>query len=154
MANERRRTPKVQADAAQSRRDLSARRPSRKCFRWPNGAATAIRRGTRYGWATRFLPKPRLDAIALLGALAACAPGGKCGSVRPAFASTPLRDALILAYQWCCLDSHVQRPHYLRCALQRDSSEAGGGLFEARSSKRCKSDHRAAERGGWRKRSR
>src|SRR5437899_6620847 len=46
--------------------------------------------------------KPRLDAIALLGALAARTQRVRLGPA--CFASTPLRDALILAYQWCCLD--------------------------------------------------
>ena len=46
--------------------------------------------------------KPRLDAIALLGALAARTKRVRLGPA--CFASTPLRDALILSYQWCCLD--------------------------------------------------
>src|SRR5713226_1907002 len=46
--------------------------------------------------------KPRLDAIALLGALAARTQHVRLGPA--CFASTPLRNALILAYQWASLD--------------------------------------------------
>ena len=46
--------------------------------------------------------KPRLDAIVLLSALAV---GTRRVRLGPAsFTSTPLRDALQLAYQWCSLD--------------------------------------------------
>jgi alkanesulfonate monooxygenase SsuD/methylene tetrahydromethanopterin reductase-like flavin-dependent oxidoreductase (luciferase family) len=46
--------------------------------------------------------KPRLDAIVLLGALAARTRHVRLGPA--CFASTPLRDALVLAYQWASLD--------------------------------------------------
>jgi alkanesulfonate monooxygenase SsuD/methylene tetrahydromethanopterin reductase-like flavin-dependent oxidoreductase (luciferase family) len=46
--------------------------------------------------------KPRLDALVLLGALAARTKRVKLGP--GCFASTPLRDALLLAYQWISLD--------------------------------------------------
>lgn len=46
--------------------------------------------------------KPRLDALVLLGALAAKTKRVKLGPC--CFASTPLRNALLLAYQWCSLD--------------------------------------------------
>jgi alkanesulfonate monooxygenase SsuD/methylene tetrahydromethanopterin reductase-like flavin-dependent oxidoreductase (luciferase family) len=46
--------------------------------------------------------KPRLDAIALLGALAARTRRVRLGPA--CFASTPLRNALVLAYQWASLD--------------------------------------------------
>src|ERR1700728_1899661 len=46
--------------------------------------------------------KPRLDAIVLLGALAARTKRVRLGPA--CFASTPLRNALILAYQWASLD--------------------------------------------------
>ncbi len=46
--------------------------------------------------------KPRLDALVLLGALAAKTRRVKLGPA--SFTSTPLRDALQLAYQWCSLD--------------------------------------------------
>ena len=70
--------------------------------------------------------KPRLDAIALLGALAARTKRVRLGPA--CFASTPLRDALILAYQWCCLDLMSDgRTVFVACKGQ---PEAGGGLFD------------------------
>ncbi|MGO9607430.1 MAG: LLM class flavin-dependent oxidoreductase [Candidatus Binataceae bacterium] len=70
--------------------------------------------------------KPRLDAIALLGALAARTTRVRLGPA--CFASTPLRDALILAYQWCCLDFMSNgRTIFVACKGQ---SEPGGGLFD------------------------
>ncbi len=48
------------------------------------------------------LAKPRLDAISLLGALAVRTQRVKLGPA--CFASTPIRDALLLAYQWASLD--------------------------------------------------
>ena len=70
--------------------------------------------------------KPRLDAIALLGALAARTKRVRLGPA--CFASTPLRDALILAYQWCCLDFMSNgRTIFVACKGQ---PEPGGGLFD------------------------
>jgi alkanesulfonate monooxygenase SsuD/methylene tetrahydromethanopterin reductase-like flavin-dependent oxidoreductase (luciferase family) len=70
--------------------------------------------------------KPRLDAIALLGALAARTRRVRLGPA--CFASTPLRDALILAYQWCCLDLMSNgRTVFVACKGQ---AEPGGGLFD------------------------
>jgi alkanesulfonate monooxygenase SsuD/methylene tetrahydromethanopterin reductase-like flavin-dependent oxidoreductase (luciferase family) len=70
--------------------------------------------------------KPRLDAIALLGALAARTRRVRLGPA--CFASTPLRDALLLAYQWCSLDLMSNgRTIFVACKGQ---PEAGGGLFE------------------------
>ena len=70
--------------------------------------------------------KPRLDAIALLGALAARTRRVRLGPA--CFASTPLRNALILAYQWCCLDLMSNgRTIFVACKGQ---SEPGGGLFD------------------------
>src|SRR5438270_14028761 len=46
--------------------------------------------------------KPRLDSLVLLGAVAARTKHVKLGPA--CFASTPLRDALLLAYQWISLD--------------------------------------------------
>ncbi len=70
--------------------------------------------------------KPRLDAIALLGALAARTSRVRLGPA--CFASTPLRDALILAYQWCCLDFMSNgRTIFVACKGQ---SEPGGGQFD------------------------
>jgi alkanesulfonate monooxygenase SsuD/methylene tetrahydromethanopterin reductase-like flavin-dependent oxidoreductase (luciferase family) len=48
------------------------------------------------------LAKPRLDSLVLLGALAAKTQRVKLGPA--SFTSTPLRNALQLAYQWCSLD--------------------------------------------------
>jgi len=70
--------------------------------------------------------KPRLDAIALLGALAARTRRVRLGPA--CFASAPLRNALILAYQWCCLDLMSNgRTIFVACKGQ---SEPGGGLFD------------------------
>src|SRR5713101_7906232 len=70
--------------------------------------------------------KPRLDAIALLGALAARTKRVRLGPA--CFASTPLREALILAYQWCCLDFMSNgRTIFVACKGQ---PEVGGGLFD------------------------
>ncbi|HLZ70708.1 MAG TPA: LLM class flavin-dependent oxidoreductase [Dehalococcoidia bacterium] len=69
--------------------------------------------------------KPRLDAIALLGALAACTQRVRLGPA--CFASTPLRDALVLAYQWCSLDFMSNgRTIFVACQGQ---PAAGGGDF-------------------------
>ena len=48
------------------------------------------------------IAKPRVDALVLLGALAAQTKRVRIGAA--CFASTPLRPALLLAYQWCSLD--------------------------------------------------
>ncbi len=70
--------------------------------------------------------KPRLDAIALLGALAARTRRVRLGPA--CFASTPLRDALTLAYQWCSLDLMSNgRTIFVACKGQ---PEPGGGLFD------------------------
>src|SRR5579859_8192498 len=70
--------------------------------------------------------KPRLDAIALLGALAACTQRVRLGPA--CFASTPLRDALVLAYQWCSLDFMSNgRTIFVACQGQ---PEPGGGAFD------------------------
>ncbi|MGH7947854.1 MAG: LLM class flavin-dependent oxidoreductase [Candidatus Binataceae bacterium] len=70
--------------------------------------------------------KPRLDAIALLGALAVRTKRVRLGPA--CFASTPLRDALILAYQWCSLDLMSNgRTVFSACKGQ---SEPGGGQFD------------------------
>ena len=46
--------------------------------------------------------KPRLDAMVLMGAIAARTTRVRIGPA--CFASTPLRNALVLAYQWASLD--------------------------------------------------
>ena len=70
--------------------------------------------------------KPRLDAIALLGALAARTQHVRLGPA--CFASTPLRNALILAYQWASLDlMSGGRTIFVACQGQ---PEPGGGAFD------------------------
>src|SRR5215469_18634241 len=72
------------------------------------------------------LAKPRLDAIVLLGALAARTKRVRLGPA--CFASTPLRNPLILAYQWASLDFMSNgRTVFVACQGQ---PEAGGGAFE------------------------
>ena len=70
--------------------------------------------------------KPRLDAMVLLGALAARTKRVRLGPA--CFASTPLRDALILAYQWASLDLMSNgRTVFVACQGQ---PEPGGGAFD------------------------
>jgi alkanesulfonate monooxygenase SsuD/methylene tetrahydromethanopterin reductase-like flavin-dependent oxidoreductase (luciferase family) len=70
--------------------------------------------------------KPRLDALVLLGALAACTQRVKLGPA--CFASTPLRNALLLAYQWCSLD-YISGGRTIFVACQGAPGQ-GGGTFE------------------------
>jgi hypothetical protein len=90
--------------------------------------------------------KPRLDAMVLLGALAARTKRVRLGPA--CFASTPLRDALILAYQWA-----------ISCRTgARSSSHAKGSRSReaapsTRNSLRCASNP-AAGCAGWKRRSR
>src|SRR6516225_4893570 len=70
--------------------------------------------------------KPRLDAMVLLGAIAARTTRVRIGSA--CFASTPLRNALLLAYQWASLDFlSGGRTIFVACQGQ---AEPGGGAFE------------------------
>ena len=70
--------------------------------------------------------KPRLDALVALGALAARTDRVRLGV--GCMASMPLRDALLLAYQWLSFDCISEgRSIFVACQGQR---EAGGGLFE------------------------
>lgn len=72
------------------------------------------------------LAKPRLDALVLLGALAAITERVKLGPA--CMASTPLRDALLLAYQWASLDFLSKgRTIFVACQGQPGP---GGGQFE------------------------
>src|SRR5215472_15838744 len=69
--------------------------------------------------------KPRLDALVLLAALAARTRRVKLGPA--CFASMPLRHALLLAYQWCCLDFMSNgRTIFVAC----QGAKEGGGKFE------------------------
>lgn len=71
--------------------------------------------------------KPRLDALVLLGALAARTQRVKLGPA--CFASTPLRNGLLLAYQWHSLDFLSNgRTIFVAC---QGAPAAGGGQFEA-----------------------
>jgi len=69
--------------------------------------------------------KPRLDVMVALGGLAAVTSRVKLGV--GCMASAPLRDALLLAYQWASFDFMCGgRSIYVACQGQR---EAGGGQF-------------------------
>src|SRR5919107_5319703 len=70
------------------------------------------------------LAKPRLDAIALLGALAAKTERVKLGPA--CFASTPLRNALLLAYQWASLD-YMSGGRTIFVACQGQAAPGRGG---------------------------
>ncbi len=71
------------------------------------------------------LAKPRLDALDLLSALAVRTRRVKLGPA--CMASTPLRPALLLAYQWASLDYIAKgRTIFVACQGQREH----GGLFE------------------------
>jgi alkanesulfonate monooxygenase SsuD/methylene tetrahydromethanopterin reductase-like flavin-dependent oxidoreductase (luciferase family) len=69
------------------------------------------------------LAKPRLDAIALLAAIAGQTERVKLGPA--CMASTPLRHALLLAYQWCSLDL-LANGRTIFVACQGAPGESGG----------------------------
>ena len=70
--------------------------------------------------------KPRLDALVLLGALAASTERVKLGPA--CFASLPLRNPLLLAYQWASLDFLANgRTIFVAC---QGAPGEGGGQFE------------------------
>jgi alkanesulfonate monooxygenase SsuD/methylene tetrahydromethanopterin reductase-like flavin-dependent oxidoreductase (luciferase family) len=70
--------------------------------------------------------KPRLDSLVLLGAIAARTKRVKLGPA--CFASTPLRDALLLAYQWISLDFLSNgRSIFVAC---QGAPGGGGGKFD------------------------
>jgi alkanesulfonate monooxygenase SsuD/methylene tetrahydromethanopterin reductase-like flavin-dependent oxidoreductase (luciferase family) len=71
--------------------------------------------------------KPRLDALVLLGALAAKTKRVKLGPA--CFASTPLRNALLLAYQWCSLDV-LSGGRTIFVACQGQPGPGGGNFAE------------------------
>ncbi len=69
--------------------------------------------------------RPRLDALVLLGALAARTKRVRLGPA--CFSSTPLRNPLLLAYQWACLDlMSGGRTVFVACKGQ----PSGSGAFE------------------------
>jgi alkanesulfonate monooxygenase SsuD/methylene tetrahydromethanopterin reductase-like flavin-dependent oxidoreductase (luciferase family) len=89
---------------------------------------TLAEKADKSGWDSVWVgdsifAKPRLDALVLLGAIAAKTKHVKIGP--GCFASTPLRDALLLAYQWISLDylSHG-RTIFVSC-----QGKPGGGKF-------------------------
>jgi alkanesulfonate monooxygenase SsuD/methylene tetrahydromethanopterin reductase-like flavin-dependent oxidoreductase (luciferase family) len=92
-----------------------------------NMAAWADSAGWDSVWVgDSILAKPRLDAMVLLGALAARTKRVRLGPA--CFASTPLRNALILAYQWASLDyMSGGRTVFVACQGQ---PEPGGGAFD------------------------
>jgi len=70
--------------------------------------------------------KPRLDAMVLMGAIAARTTRVRIGPA--CFASTPLRNALVLAYQWASLDFlSGGRTVFVACQGQPGP---GAGAFE------------------------
>jgi alkanesulfonate monooxygenase SsuD/methylene tetrahydromethanopterin reductase-like flavin-dependent oxidoreductase (luciferase family) len=101
------------------------------------GATTVTEMLEMAGWAEdsgwdsvwvgdSILAKPRLDALVLLGALAARTRRVRLGPA--CFASTPLRNALTLAYQWASLDLMSNgRMVFVACQGQ---PEPGGGAFD------------------------
>jgi len=92
--------------------------------------------------------KPRLDAMVLLGAIAARTTRVRIGPA--CFASTPLRNALLLAYQWASLDFlSGGRTIFVACQGQ---AQPGGGAFERNLP--ISGSSRPAGCAGWRKRSR
>ncbi len=84
--------------------------------------------------------KPRLDAMVLLGAIAARTTRVRIGPA--CFASTPLRNALLLAYQWASLD-FLSGGRTIFVACQGQAEPGGGTLAEARGNGR--SGKRASE---------
>jgi alkanesulfonate monooxygenase SsuD/methylene tetrahydromethanopterin reductase-like flavin-dependent oxidoreductase (luciferase family) len=69
--------------------------------------------------------KPRLDVMVALGGIAAVTKRVRLGV--GCMASAPLRDALLMAYQWASLDFMSQgRSIFVACQGQK---EAGGGQF-------------------------
>ncbi len=88
-------------------------------------AEKADQRGWDSVWVgDSILAKPRLDSLVLLGAVAARTRRVKLGPA--CFASTPLRDALLLAYQWISLDYLSNgRSIFVSC-----QGAQGGGRFE------------------------
>jgi len=73
------------------------------------------------------LAKPRLDALVLLGGLAAMTRRLQLGVA--CMASTPLRQPLLLAYQWASLDA-LSGGRTIFVACQGQSGAGGGGFAE------------------------
>src|SRR5438045_6299712 len=71
--------------------------------------------------------KPRLDSLTLMAAIAARTQRVKIGPA--CMASTPLRDARLLAYQWCSLD-HLSGGRTIFVACQGGPRQDGGRFYE------------------------
>jgi alkanesulfonate monooxygenase SsuD/methylene tetrahydromethanopterin reductase-like flavin-dependent oxidoreductase (luciferase family) len=71
--------------------------------------------------------KPRLDSLTLMAAIAARTERVKIGPA--CMASTPLRDARLLAYQWCSLD-HLAGGRTIFVACQGGPRQDGGRFYE------------------------
>src|SRR5919198_564430 len=71
--------------------------------------------------------KPRLDALTLMAAIAARTERVKIGPA--CMASTPLRDARLLAYQWCSLD-HLSGGRTIFVACQGGPRADAGRFHE------------------------
>ena len=82
------------------------------------------------------IAKPRLDVMVALGGLAAVTSRVKLGV--GCMASAPLRDALLMAYQWASFDFMCGgRSIYVACQGQR---EAGGGNHHRRDDSETKTE--------------
>ncbi|QBD80295.1 LLM class flavin-dependent oxidoreductase [Ktedonosporobacter rubrisoli] len=91
---------------------------------------TLARQAEDGGWDSvwvgdSLLAKPRLDALVLLGALATHTKRVRLGPA--SFTSTPLRNALQLAFQWCSLDVMAQGRMIFN-ASQGTSGHSGGAF--------------------------
>src|SRR5438045_7266635 len=74
--------------------------------------------------------KPRLEAMVLLGAIAARTTRVRIGPA--CFASTPLRNALLLAYQWASLDFlSGGRTIFVACQGQAEPGGVGDRALES-----------------------
>jgi alkanesulfonate monooxygenase SsuD/methylene tetrahydromethanopterin reductase-like flavin-dependent oxidoreductase (luciferase family) len=71
--------------------------------------------------------KPRLDSLTLMAAIAARTRRVRIGPA--CMASTPLRDARLLAYQWCSLD-HLSGGRTVFVACQGGPRQDGGKFYE------------------------
>ena len=79
----------------------SASRRLSRCCRWPR-SPTSPTCSTRSGSAISLLGKPRMESVALLAGVAARTKRVRIGPA--CMASFPLRDPVLLAYQWASLD--------------------------------------------------
>lgn len=71
--------------------------------------------------------KPRMDSLTLMAAIATVTERVRIGPA--CFASTPLRDARLLAYQWCSLDL-LAKGRTIFVACQGGPRQDGGHFYE------------------------